>query len=248
MDLHIHTVLSPCTEIADNTPTRIVAVAAAKGLDLIGICDHNSARNTGATVRAAQGTSVRVLAGMEITSREEVHLLGLFPSHAAAGHVQDEVYARLHGENDEDAIGYQVVVDEFDQVEDLDNRLLIGATTLSADRVVALIRDVGGIAIASHVDREGFGIFGQLGFIPPGLHLDALEVSKAGDPEAVLARHPQAKEYVLVAGSDAHAPEEIGAAVTLAQMAEPSFDELRLALSGREGRSIVGLETVRSAG
>lgn len=240
LDLHIHTVLSPCTEIGDMTPRAIVDIALEHGLDVIAICDHNSARNTAAAGRAARGTKLRVIPGMEITTSEEVHILGLFPSDQAAAAAQEEVYARLYGQNQDEVFGYQVVVDEHDLVEDLDQRLLIGATTLSCERVVRLVHDLGGLAIASHVDRQGFGIFSQLGFIPKALKLDALEVSKRMDFDTVRAKHPQCRDWTLITSSDAHRPAEIGAAFTVMKMAEPSFEELRMALAGRDGREVIG--------
>ncbi|MBI5251520.1 MAG: histidinol phosphatase [Desulfomonile tiedjei] len=235
--------MSPCTEIAEMTPKAIVRTAMDRELDMIAICDHNSSRNASATLRAAKGTGLTVISGMEITSSEEVHILGLFPTDREAQAVQEEVYARLIGQNQEEVFGYQVVVDEDDQVEDLDQRLLIGATTLSCERVVKLIHDFRGLAIASHVDRQGFGIFSQLGFIPPGLKLDGLEISKRTDEESVLKRFPQSKDYSLITSSDAHYLEDIGSAVTVAKMAEPSFDELGKALQNLEGRKILELKT-----
>jgi 3',5'-nucleoside bisphosphate phosphatase len=226
------------------TPKAIVRTALEKGLDVIAICDHNSARNTLATRRAAKDSGLTVIPGMEITSSEEVHILGLFPSDEQAEAVQEEIYGRLIGENKEEAFGYQVVVDEYDQVEDLDQRLLISATTLSAERVVNLIHDFGGLAIASHVDRQGFGIFSQLGFIPPGLRLDALEISKRTNEGTVRKRFPQCKDYTLITSSDAHYVQDIGSAVTVAEMAEPTFDELGKALKNLEGRKILELETM----
>jgi hypothetical protein len=222
------------------TPRAIVEIAVKRGLDVIAICDHNSARNTAATRRAATGTRLLVVPGMEITSSEEVHLVGLFPSDEAAAAAQEEVYARLIGQNDEEVFGYQVVANEFDEVVDLDQRLLIGATTLSTEKVVALIHGCGGVAVAAHVDRSGFGIFGQLGFIPEGLKLDALEVSKRSTYESVRAAYPQARNHVLITSSDAHYPEDIGIVSTTALMAAPTFEELTKALAGRDGRLIEG--------
>lgn len=242
LDLHIHTVLSPCTEIAEMTPKAIVRAALDRGLDMIAICDHNSARNSSATVRAARGTGLTVIPGMEITSSEEVHILGLFPSDKEVEAVQEEIYARLVGENQEEVFGYQVVVDEYDQVEDLDQRLLIGATTLNCERVANLIHQFGGLAIASHVDRQGFGIFSQLGFIPPGLKLDGLEISKRTNEETVRKRFPQCKDYTLITSSDAHYLKDVGSAVTVVKMASPSFHELGKALQGLEGRRVIELE------
>lgn len=221
------------------TPLAIVQIALDRELDMIAICDHNSARNTAATRRAARGTRLAVIPGIEITSSEEVHIVGLFPSDEMAEAVQEEVYARLYGENDENVFGYQVVVNEHDEVDDLDQRLLIGATTLSAERVVALIHQFDGLVVPAHVDREGFGIFSQLGFIPEGLKLDALEVSRRSNFETVRRKYPDSRAYPLIMSSDAHYPNDIGAAYTLARMAEPTFDELAKALAGRDGREIV---------
>ncbi|MEJ2715772.1 MAG: PHP-associated domain-containing protein [Deltaproteobacteria bacterium] len=242
MDLHIHTVLSPCTEIAEMTPIAIVRTAAERGLDMIAICDHNSARNTAATRRAGKSRGLTVIPGIEVTSSEEVHILGLFPSDEDAAALQDEIYSRLPGANDEEIFGYQVVVDEHDQVEDLDTRLLIGATTLSAERVVESIHDFHGLAVAAHVDREGFGLFSQLGFIPPGMKLEALEISRRTDYETARNRFRQCHGYTMITGSDAHFLEEIGVVSTRARMAEPSFEELKKALAREGGRGILELE------
>jgi 3',5'-nucleoside bisphosphate phosphatase len=240
VDLHIHTVLSPCTEIDEMTPKAIVRAAIEQGLHMIAICDHNSARNAGVTARIGASKGLTVLPGMEVTTSEEVHVLGLFETVEAVGMLQEEVYARLYGQNDEETFGYQVVVDEDDMVEDLDERLLIGATTLGIGRVVEMIHGLGGLAVASHVDRSGFGIFSQLGFIPPGLALDAVEVSKHSDADAIRKRYRQCRDYPIVSSSDAHRLDEIGSALTLMRMARPNFEELRLALGGLEGRAILG--------
>lgn len=216
------------------TPRAIVRTALEKKLDLIAICDHNSARNTAATVRAAKGSRLTVIPGIEITSSEEVHFVGLFQKVEDAEAVQEEVYARLFGQNNEDVFGYQVVVDEDDQVEDLDQRLLIGATTLAAERVAELIHRFRGLAIASHVDRSGFGIFGQLGFIPEQLRLDALEVSRRMDFQTARNKYPQCRDYPLITSSDAHSLEDVGAAVTQFSMEAPTFQDLRKAISGQD--------------
>lgn len=221
------------------TPRAIVQRALECGLDMIAISDHNSARNVAATRRAARDTKLTVIPGIEVTSSEEVHILGLFETDEAAEAMQDEVYARLFGENDEEVLGYQVVVDENDFVEDLDKRLLIGATTLAAERVATLIHEHGGLVVASHIDREGFGIFSQLGFIPDSLILDALEISRRTDRNQARSKYPQARGYTLISSSDAHSLTEIGSVVTLAKLAAPTFGELCKALAGEDGRRIL---------
>ena len=56
-------------------------------------------------------------------------------------------------------------------MERLSERLLIGATVLPLQRIVSEIQGLGGLAVAAHIDRESFGLLGQLGFVrrpPPG--------------------------------------------------------------------------------
>jgi len=241
-DLHIHTSLSPCSDTWSMTPRAIVRKALEMRLDLIAICDHNSMRNVEAVQRAARGHALVVLAGMEVTSAEEVHTLGIFGDLGAAWRMQELVDANLPGENAPEFFGYQVLMDEEDEILGSEDRFLAGASTLTMEEVVDAIRDRGGVAIASHVDREGFGILGQLGLIPQGLSLDALEISWAMSRPEARERFPQIRGWPLVRGSDAHRPDEVGRASTRLRMAEPGFEELRLALRGEGGRGVVGGE------
>ena len=233
-DLHLHTCLSPCGD-DQMRATAIVEQAAKAGLDMIGICDHNSAENTGAVMSAGSRTGLAVIPGMEVTSREEVHILGLFRTTEGLIDLQGVVYENLPGENDEEAFGSQLVVDEKDCVVGTNNRLLIGATTLSVEQVVGAIHQFGGLAIASHIDRERFGIIGQLGFIPEGLGLDAVEVANSSLREWDYA-------YPVVASSDAHYLKDVGRNSTCFLVEETSFDEIVRALNSEGGRRIITAE------
>ena len=44
VDLHMHSCLSPCGDEL-MTPNNIVNMALIKGLDIIAVCDHNTARH-----------------------------------------------------------------------------------------------------------------------------------------------------------------------------------------------------------
>ena len=73
-DFHIHSCLSPCGDM-DMTPQNIAGMAYIKGLRLLALTDHNTARNAPALIRAAKQYDLTVLPGMELTTREEVHVL-----------------------------------------------------------------------------------------------------------------------------------------------------------------------------
>ena len=237
-DLHIHSCLSPCADLM-MSPKRIVEMAVGKGLDMIAISDHNSAENINAAMKVAHNTSLKVLAGMEIATVEEVHLVGIFPDHDAAMSMQELVYARLTpGENKEELFGEQIIVNEFDEVEGYNHRLLIGATSLPIEEVVREIHNLKGVAIASHVDREVYSIIGQLGFIPEGLAIDALELSPAAKYDEAAARIPQLTDYPVVTCSDAHNLEEIGQRTTKFWMEDSTVDEIRNAFLKKGGRHI----------
>jgi 3',5'-nucleoside bisphosphate phosphatase len=239
-DLHIHSILSPCTEPAEMSPRAIVKRSVEAGLDLIAVCDHNSCENFPALYQAALEAGLQVLAGMEITTREEIHILGLFDREADAVGVQAVVYEHLPGENDEKTFGCQVVVNEDEEVVSFNKKLLIGATTLSLEAVVDLIHARGGVTVASHIDREAYSIISQLGFVPPGLALDALEVSPRTGLEEARRRFPGLDHLPLISSSDAHSLDGIGGGSTEFLMASAGIDEIKLALAGREGRMVLG--------
>ncbi len=231
VDLHLHTCLSPCSDF-QMRPTAIVKQARKVGLDMIGICDHNSVENVAAVIRAGVREGLSVIPGIEITSQEEVHILGLFKTEQDLTPFQDMVYENLSGENNEDVFGSQEIVDEWDQVKGQNRKLLIGATTLTVEEIVKAIHQWGGLAIASHIDRERFGILGQLGLIPEGLQLDALEVSDR-------SLMKQKRGYPLVTFSDAHFLNDIGKNFTSFMVEGLSFDEINKALHREKGRKIV---------
>ena len=235
-DLHVHTCLSPCTEL-DMSPMRILTAAKKKEIDIIGICDHNSSENSMAVMNAAKKMNINVFPGMEVTSQEEVHVLALFDEIENALKLQEHVYENLPGENDEEAFGMQVIVNEKEEVLGSNNKLLIGATTIPLEKIIKTIHSLNGIAIASHIDRESFSIIAQLGFIPDNLELDAFEISPAITPEEAKKRY--SGNYPITCSSDAHYPDDIGKAFTSFLLKNGTLTEVKKALRNEDGRKLI---------
>jgi PHP family Zn ribbon phosphoesterase len=234
MDLHVHTCLSPC---GDNSmvPPTIVEQARKAGLQGLAVCDHNAAANVAAVRAAATEAGVAVIAGMEVTTAEEIHLLALFDGEPRLSAFTELVTAHLSGLNDPRVFGDQIVVDPHGDPVALEERLLIGATDLEIGRTVEEIHRLKGLAIASHVDKQAFSLLSQLGFIPAELCLDAVELSRhAGSPEG----YPL-QGLPVVRCSDAHFPEEIGRASTGFLVEEAAVGEIALALAKKNGRRVV---------
>ena len=238
-DLHVHTCLSPCGDVT-MSPYRIVTRAKEMKLDIIGICDHNSAENVQATKNASSDKNITVLAGMEVTTAEEVHIIALFDETRAVLDLQKQVYEHLPVvENNEAVFGPQIIANELDEVEGYNKRLLITATSITLKQLVAEIHDLGGLAIASHVDRETYGIIGHLGFIPDDLKLDALEISPRISRADALARFPEINKFPLITASDAHHLDDIAKAPTSFLLEAPTIDEIKKALANRDGRKVL---------
>ncbi len=237
-DMHIHSCLSPCADL-QMSPRRIVDQACKVGLDVIALCDHNSADNVTAAMNIGQERGLSVLPGMEVCSREEVHIVALFQQPEQALEMQAHVYAHLAGDNNVKLFGDQLVVNEADEILSENPRMLIGATDLEIRAIVEQVHHIGGLSIASHVDRQAFGIIGQLGFIPDGLALDGIEISSRTTPRDARASIDGIQDYPYVTSSDAHYLADIGKAHTLLEVLKPTLSEIGLALKGLDGRRIV---------
>jgi PHP family Zn ribbon phosphoesterase len=248
-DLHIHTCLSPCAEL-DMTPSAVVKESIKKNLDIIAITDHNSAENIIEANKITLQPDITVLAGMEVTSSEEAHIIALFGDIQSVTELQDIVYSNLPGTEDDNSItlsftkdgpggfGEQVIVNEKDEVLGFSSRFLISATELPAQSIVDIIHSLGGLAIASHIDKDVFSIISQLGFIPENLSLDALEMSPNISREQAKLEFGFCSSYTWVSSSDAHYINSIGNRTTVFHIHEPTIQEISLAMQNIDGRKV----------
>jgi len=210
------------------SPNRIVRAAERAGVDVIAICDHNSAANV-AAVQAASAQVV-VLPGLEVSTREEVHLVCLFDHLEGALALQEVVYRELPGENDEEVFGPQWLYNEEGERIGLERRLLAGSCRLSMGAVIAMVENLGGLVIAAHPMRTYGGIIGVLGFIPQDLQLGVIEAPPSGWPEDSPLRGIPG-----VIASDAHRAEEIGPRMAF-YMERVELAEMKYAWRGLNGR------------
>lgn len=204
VDLHIHSALSPCGD-PDMTPNNIVGMALLKELDYIAVTDHNSARNLPAVIETARGEGICVLPGIEVTTREEAHVLTYFDKLENALALGEELYKLLPNiPNRPDFFGNQYIYDEEDEIIGEIDKLLISATSLSVDGLCKLVMELNGVIVPAHVDRKSYSLIASLGFIPPNLPIGTLEISKAMAFDEARKSFPQIAPYQLIHASDAH--------------------------------------------
>lgn len=203
-DLHIHTCLSPCAS-DEMTPWNIVGMARVKGLDLIAITDHNSALNVRQAMLAGEAYGVSVVPGMEVTSREEVHILAYFRTLEADLAFGAEVYAHLPDiQNRRELFGNQMIIGDGDETAGTVDKLLLNAISLSVDEITRLAAEYGGVCVPAHINRGANGMIGALGLMPPLPSYPVIEVAARLPCMEVATRGRR-----VLHSSDAHRLEDI---------------------------------------
>jgi predicted metal-dependent phosphoesterase TrpH len=234
-ELHSHTVLSPCAEV-EMIPPLIVQTAIEKGINLLAVTDHNASANVIAVQKAAQGTGLIVLPGMELQTREEVHLLCLFDTLDQLEVWQNLVDEHLPPlENDIDHFGEQFVVDETGEFIRRETQLLLTSADLSLEEAIEAVDALEGLAIPAHVDRKANGLLEILGFVPTDVAIEALEISRHITVEEAPLRYPQIRGYPLIRDGDAHRLNEF-LGVNEFLIEGPTVAELKMALRRENGR------------
>jgi len=243
-DLHLHTALSPCAE-REMSPRGLVEGALRAGLAAIAVTDHNAAGNAGAVLAAAEEAGIWAIPGMEVQTREEVHLLCYFPDLAALRAWEEFVWRGLPDlANDERLFGRQELYGLDGTVAGECPRLLLTAIDLSVEEIFRKTAAQGGLCLPAHVDRPSFGILGQLGFLPPIFpSVRPLELSRRGAPLAVCAKFGLPGPTRFFTSSDAHCLSEIGQRPSCLRVAEASWEEFCRAVEGIDGRWL-GLDPI----
>jgi hypothetical protein len=220
-------------------PRKLIEKSITEELDVIAVCDHNASENVEYVLTLAKGRPIIVLPGMEVSSLEEVHVLALFDDLRDLLKLQTIVYEHLPGKNRDDIFGCQAIVNDRDEVEGINERLLIGATDVPLHDLINGIHALGGLAIASHIDRPSYSILSQLGFIDPETSFDALEISAATGMKQGRRQYPELSAYAMIQSSDAHCIRDIGRAYSTMILQTVNVRELKLAFEKREGRHVV---------
>lgn len=203
-DFHIHSCLSPCAD-DDMTPNNIAGMAAIKGLNILALTDHNSCKNCPAFFAACKKQGIIPVAGMELSTAEDIHLVCLFEELDQAMAFDKEIEKHmLPIKNRPEIFGNQWIMDENDEVIGTEETLLISATDLLIDDALALARQFGAHVHPAHIDRESNGIVAILGDIPKEYAFKIFELNMAENFEMVSNRFPFVTSNTVLYCSDAH--------------------------------------------
>ncbi len=226
-DLHIHTVLSPCGSL-EMSPSNIVQTALKKGLNIIGITDHNSTLQCQSVLDAAADKDITVFCGVEITTKEEVHCLAFFEDLKTASKFQAYLDKHLPNiPNNPDKLGYQLVVDKDENILYEEERWLAPAIDQDINQIAREVHALNGLFIPAHINKSVNSLIAQLGFIPPDLQADAYEISKHISREQIIKTHNCLKDETILQSSDAHCLSEVGVVFNVLDMEESSFSAFK---------------------
>lgn len=221
----------------------IIDLALENEINLIAITDHNSAENVAAVKAAAEGTPITVLAGMELETREEVHVLCIFDTLDQALALQKIVYERLpKTPNNPEFFGEQFIVDKTGEFVNHNTRLLSGATDISIEETYKLVKDLDGLFIPAHINRKAYGLINVLGIVPDEIVPDALEISRHITVEKLWNEAPQTRSYPIIQNGDVHYLDGFLGS-TVYHLEKPTISEIKLALKNQDGRQVI-VETV----
>jgi PHP family Zn ribbon phosphoesterase len=239
-DLHLHTVLSPCGGLDMGAPD-IVIRALDLGIDILAVTDHNTSRNAMAILKAAEGTGLLVLAGIEVQSAEDIHAVTLFGTPEETLDFEAWLWEGFPKTlNRPDLFGPQILIDHENQILGEEPILLVQGARHGIDAIVREARRREGICFLSHIDREAFSYPAILGPIPPDYPVDALELTcriTQGKARSFRSEYPN---FPLLKNSDAHSLDQMELRCsTVFRVARTSFAELRLALHGEAGRAVL---------
>lgn len=195
------------------TPNNIAGMAALKGLNLLALTDHNSCKNCPAFFEACRRQGIVPVAGMELSTAEDIHLVCLFEALDAAMAFDAEIAKHLLPiKNRSEIFGNQLILDGEDEIIGEEETLLISATDLWIDDAIELAKKFGAHVRPAHIDRESNGIVATLGDIPAEYGFTCFEFNDAKHIEEYRQRFSFISAESVLVCSDAHRLWEINEA------------------------------------
>lgn len=199
-DIHIHTVISSCADVLQ-TPNNILNMCMLKGLDLIAITDHNTAKQFETIDKIKDSYDFLVLYGIEVTSKEGFHILTYFEKYDEVMGLDNAIDQML----DKNILtpSPQIITDEYDEELKSIPYHINQKINLEFPDLIKLIRSFNGLVVPAHVNRKKLGILDYYSDIDK-YDIDAIEIYKGTDVEAFYEEYPYLKKYRAIFNSDAH--------------------------------------------
>lgn len=203
-DFHIHSCLSPCAD-DDMTPSNIAGTATLAGLNIVALTDHNTAKNCPAFFKAAKHYGIIAVAGMELTTLEDIHVVCLFEKLEEALSFSEEIEKHIIKiKNRPEIFGFQYIMNEQDNVVGQVDYVLSNATDISVEDIFEVVKSFNGICYPAHIDRTANGIVSILGVFSENTNFGCYELHSKENQNDYETRFTHLKDKTRLVGSDAH--------------------------------------------
>ena len=187
------------------TPNNIAGMAYLGNLDIVAITDHNSSKNCPAFFEAARNYGIVPIAGMELTTAEEIHVVCLFENLKTAMEFEKLVEpCRMQIPNKTSIYNEQLVMDKDDKVIEIMPNILSLATTITVEQAFEYVNNFNGVCYPAHIDRDSNSIISMLGSIPEHIPYTSFEFHDETKISEYLEKYPILKDKRIVINSDAH--------------------------------------------
>ncbi len=223
-DFHIHSCLSPCSD-EDMTPNNIVNMSLLKGLNVIAVTDHNTMKNCPSVMSIAENTNLLVIPGMEIQTREDVHIIALFPSIRTCVEMEDILDDhRLMLPHKPEKFGQQLIMNSEDEIIGEYPVTLMASVDIGIDQLIEMVYDKGGVVFPAHINKPANSVLSNLGFIPKEWPIAAVEIFRANENADIVTTY--AANYKVLKNSDAHYLHDISEAENSIEIPELTIEEI----------------------
>ncbi len=202
-DFHVHSCLSPCAD-NDNTPNNLAGMATLNGINIMALTDHNTCKNCPSFFTAAKRYGIIPIAGMELTTSEDIHAVCLFENLDDALAFDEEISKRrMLIKNRVDIFGEQLILDSEDNIIGTEEYLLSNATDVSLEEAPEIVKKYNGICYPAHIDRVSNGVISVLGSFPESPEFSCIELHDGNKRKEYTAKYGLNDKRFLVS-SDAH--------------------------------------------
>ena len=192
------------------TPNNIAGMAMLNGVRVAALTDHNTSKNCPAFFEACRKYGVVPIAGMELTTAEEIHLVCLFPTLKSA--LDFDAFVENHRmkiKNRPEIFGEQIIIDGNDEILGNEEFLLVLATDLGLTEAAKVVKEYGGVAFPAHIEKPSNSVLSILGSFPEEPGFTAAEIFDTDNIKKLSIKDNKLSSLVWVKNSDAHSLESM---------------------------------------
>ena len=179
-------------------------MATLCGLNVVALTDHNTTKNCPAFFAAAKKYGIIPIAGMELTTAEDIHVVCLFEDLTDAMAFDEFVNSnRMLIKNRKEIFGSQLILNENDEPIGEIEHLLPSATNIPITDVKDCVDRFRGVCYPAHIDRDSNGVIAILGTVPKDCGFTYFELRDKESIDAYSERYDIDKDRFIIS-SDAH--------------------------------------------